>query len=101
MRKNVYLLAGGPGNGGSTAAQLRAAFENSGEPHPAVGYIGTASGDSRRFLGWFEPAFRRAGAPSVTPRMWAAARHATSSVSIESRPPERARPSERKAPVFV
>jgi dipeptidase E len=66
MRKNVYLLAGGPGNGGSTAAQLRAAFENSGEPHPAVGYIGTASGDSRRFLGWFEPAFRRAGAASVT-----------------------------------
>jgi len=47
MRKKMYLLAGGPGGGDSTADALRAALRESGREHPAVAYIGTANGDSR------------------------------------------------------
>jgi cyanophycinase-like exopeptidase len=66
MRKKMYLLAGGPGGGDSTAGALRAALRESGCEHPAVAYIGTANGDSRSFMKWFEAPLRRAGAASLT-----------------------------------
>lgn len=65
MRKKIYLLAGGPGGGGRTAEQLRTALRESGSPAPAVAYIGTASGDSRTFMKWFERPLRQAGASGV------------------------------------
>ena len=66
MRKKIFLLAGGPGNSPKIAGQLQTALRSSGREHPSVAYIGTASGDSRSFLRWFEPLFRKAGAASLT-----------------------------------
>ncbi len=65
MRKNMYLIAGGPGGGND--GFIRAGFLESGCPAPSVAYIGTASGDSRPFLNrYFLPMLKRAGAGKVT-----------------------------------
>ena len=66
MRKKIYLLAGGPGKNGRLAEQLAEALRGSGAAHPAVAYIGTASGDDRSFMNWFWPPLSRAGAASLT-----------------------------------
>jgi peptidase E len=66
MRKKIFLLAGGPGNGTRTGEQLKTALRNSGTEHPAIAYIGTASGDDRRFMKWFERPLLQAGAASLT-----------------------------------
>ena len=66
MRKKIYLLAGGPGgSGGKTAEQLKTALRESGSAAPLVAYIGTASGDSRGFMKWFERPLKAAGASEV------------------------------------
>lgn len=62
MRKKIYLLAGGPGGSSKTVEQLQTALAACGRPSPLVAYIGTASGDDRRFMKWFERPFRAAGA---------------------------------------
>jgi hypothetical protein len=64
MRKKLYLLAGGPQSGGAVR-QLAQALADCGVPHPAVAYIGTASGDSHSFMRWFLAPLRAAGAGSV------------------------------------
>jgi peptidase E len=67
VRRKVYLMAGGPGNQEKkTIEQIREAFESSGSTSPAVAYIGTASGDNRTFMKWFERPLRKAGASGVT-----------------------------------
>jgi len=66
MRKKMYLLAGGPSDGDSTAVRLREALGGCGVEHPAAAYIGTASGDSRTFMRWFERPLKKAGAASLT-----------------------------------
>ncbi len=65
MRKKIFLLAGGPGGGRKAAEQLKTALRESGSPSPSVAYIGTASGDSRSFMKWFERPLREAGASAV------------------------------------
>jgi peptidase E len=62
MRKKIYLLAGGPGGSRKTAEQLKTALLSSGSRSPSVAYIGTASGDSRSFMKWFERPLKEAGA---------------------------------------
>lgn len=67
MRKKIYMMSGGAGsNEKSTVEQLREALENSESPSPAIAYIGTASGDNRSFMKWFERPLLKAGASSVT-----------------------------------
>jgi len=65
MRKKVYLIAGGPGNGERTVELLKTALGTCGKEHPSIAYIGTASGDDVRFMGWFRKLFQKAGAGSV------------------------------------
>ena len=66
MRKKIFLLAGGPGSDGrKTAAQLKTALHESGSTSPSVAYIGTASGDDRSFMKWFERPLKAAGASEV------------------------------------
>lgn len=65
MRKKIYLLAGGPGGSRKTTEQLRTALSECGSPAPSVAYIGTASGDSRSFMKWFERPLRAAGASGL------------------------------------
>ncbi|MEA4815032.1 MAG: Type 1 glutamine amidotransferase-like domain-containing protein [Oscillospiraceae bacterium] len=64
--KKVYLMTGGPGTDmNQLAADFRAALSECGKPSPSVAYVGTASGDDRRFFGWLKRPILRAGAGSV------------------------------------
>jgi peptidase E len=65
MRNKLYLLAGGPQGSDRVASQLAEALSGCGREHPAVAYIGTASGDNRAFMKWFRAPLERAGAGSV------------------------------------
>lgn len=66
MRKKMFLLAGGPGSDErKTVAQLKTALAESGSASPSVAYIGTASGDNRSFMKWFERPLKKAGASEV------------------------------------
>ncbi len=65
LRKNIYLIAGGPGS--DSDSFIKKGFLESGRSDPSVAYIGTASGDSRQFLSrYFSPMLKRAGARKVT-----------------------------------
>lgn len=67
MRKKIYMMAGGLRNQEKkTIEQMREALENSGCTSPSVAYIGTASGDNRAFMKWFERPLIKAGASGVT-----------------------------------
>jgi peptidase E len=65
MRKKIYLLAGGPDGSEKIVGQLKTALQECGRPAPSVAYIGTASGDSRSFMKWFEKPLKAAGAGEV------------------------------------
>ncbi len=65
MRKNIYLIAGGHGDG--NVAFLRRAIAETGKENPTVAYVGTASGDSMGFMrNYFVPMLKEAGAAKVS-----------------------------------
>jgi peptidase E len=65
--KKVYLVTGGPGTDmDQLVADFRAALSECAAPSPSVAYVGTASGDDRRFFSWLKRPILRAGAGSVT-----------------------------------
>ncbi|NCB33306.1 MAG: hypothetical protein EOM64_05415 [Erysipelotrichia bacterium] len=66
MRRNMYLLAGGPKGSRRTAEQLKEALSHCGSKHPAAAYIGTASQDDEFFMHYVERLLKKAGAESVT-----------------------------------
>ena len=63
----VYLLAGDPGARARHKVDpaLQAALQGCGARHPAVAYIGTASGDDASFLAWIARRLHDAGADTV------------------------------------
>lgn len=66
MRKKIYLLAGKTDSRKTLVDQLSMVLGGSGAEHPSVAYIGTASGDSRIFMKFFERPLKAAGASSLT-----------------------------------
>jgi cyanophycinase-like exopeptidase len=64
--KPLYLLSGDSYHHRKTRDPLiREMFRETGKPHPAVAYIGTASGDDPAFFGILRSLFLRSGAGSV------------------------------------
>jgi cyanophycinase-like exopeptidase len=58
----VHLLAGGPGTRGDAYRPLVAEIlRSAGRPAQRVGYVGAATDDDPRFLGWMEDLVARAG----------------------------------------
>jgi cyanophycinase-like exopeptidase len=64
----VFLIAGGQGmrNRKGPDPLLQAAIRRTGLRRPAIGYVGTASGDDDAFWSWFTELFLKAGAGEVT-----------------------------------
>lgn len=61
--KPVYLLAGGrPPNREKQNSLIQAVFRESGKTSPTIGYIGTASGDDKRFLEFMARELKESGA---------------------------------------
>jgi peptidase E len=65
--KPVYLLAGGrPPNRRKENSLIQAVIRESGKISPTVGYIGTASGDDKRFLEFMARELRESGAFQIS-----------------------------------
>ncbi len=64
----VFLIAGGQAMRKRTGPDplLQAAIRRTGARQPAIGYVGTASGDDDAFRLWFARLLRKAGAGQVT-----------------------------------
>jgi peptidase E len=64
--KPVYLLAGGrPPDRKKQDSLIQAVLRESGKASPAIGYIGTASGDDKRFLEFMARELRESGASQI------------------------------------
>jgi peptidase E len=61
----IVLIAGGP-QARNNEMMIAAMLKLSGEPKPAIAYIGTASEDDRSFFNMFKQMFIAAGAGNVT-----------------------------------
>ena len=66
IRKPVFLLAGGRrSTSKSPDPVIQAVLKETGVTSPAVGYVGTANGDDKRFFLFMQSAFQAAGAGKV------------------------------------
>lgn len=64
--KPVYLLAGGrPPDRKKQNSLIQAVFRERGKTSPTIGYIGTASGDDKRFLEFMARELRDSGASHI------------------------------------